>query len=71
MPDKADDCNPGKPIHRFSQLATKIASGKMRLPVSLEDGTELRRQGTGCEISWDDAWDQWNNSWSQEFDNNY
>ena len=59
----------GKAINRLSDFAMRIASGEMHLPASLEDGSPLNTTGARCEASFDDSWDQWNNSWSNEFDN--
>jgi hypothetical protein len=69
MDYKEEVPEPGKAINRFSEFAKRIASGEMPLPASLEDGNPINNMGPGCQASWDDSWDQWNNSWSQEFDN--
>jgi hypothetical protein len=60
-----------KQINRFSEFAQRIASGELHMPASLRGGAPLNRTDTHAEASFEDSWDQWNNSWSQEFDNNY
>jgi len=60
-----------KPINRFSEFALRISSGELHLPVSLEGSKTPDKTDTCTEASFEDSWDQWHNSWSQEFNNNY